>query len=1036
MTLQQLLRLYILQKNHHQDPENEGHKKAFMEEHAKLLAEARVVREYGMAPSLFKGQPDIPFVLLKPKAADPKTPRPLIVHTHGGPHVYMDKDQPHAEIAYFLSQGYVVVCPNYRGSTGYPKIGTDPSGWELWQDLSKNKHHKLGPDDVFTVAKCAQQMPFVDPKKVFLRGASFGSFINAHLLAGVKKGIYENIFRGAHFTGGLKYPVASAMPDDIPLLITHSTADNTSPFADARIFMEKLLLKELAFEVRDVKQTSIQVFIATRGDHHLIDPRLELGDENSQSFRELTNHLEHSTGFIEALSTGKLYQPEDCYDQYKMVMDHRVFERDISEDVLQRIHAYRSIHPDNKPSEDTGSSQTAPNSLIDLNLSASKSTSKEAPSVISMTPIGSSTVSEISALGTSSSSVSENNSETSSESIYENSDEVSSDFSSDDESEIPETSSLSLSVIPAVKTKLFYGPTLALIKLQLGEQFTGDIQKDLRVYLTSHFAPVNWSNLKERLVHAGRDMVNDEQFFDQMVDVIRKEEAFLKDHTDHMVTYHTAEYSALHVYCFIQLWINMLLGKSITKLTVIEEMRLYDFMKTTFDHIDILLHKMHGREKPEGVFNNIPGFADRVIAGNPSPFSNAHSTAACSGKWFFDAKARQPVPAKKIIAEFFKILGIYSEARVERYLQLFEQEAANLEESPQALLQQMFEPYEGSEQSAYMCQVWGEEFAANDMELHSPEVISDLIENPELFEQRLRQNKTAFTNFRNCPGFGDTDKGFNYANTLQIRKMLRKGRRTVINSYFRNESAHHECVERLRPLIEEDFADYLAVGLPLPEFILAGAEAVKKSAYSKSDLAFFTPNTKVNLEAFYKQQEQLYNGLVQNPSKEIYGGIVELDAANKTQLQMQLRSANSGKPTAHKVYAYSLCTYLKGYTYYDLLKEAANEMLLNGANPNVDNYAFTLRMVNLFSTPASVEQVEITLDNYRRLATLLRTQVGQYNFKPLKHSFIRDSVACSDEESWTRDLESAVDCVLRHANVAKDLSKGDDIEPSRVMSLY
>ena len=118
-------------------------------------------------------------------------------------------------------------------------------------EKSRNKHHIYGPQDVFSVTKFAQQMPFVDPQKILLRGGSFGSFINSYLLVGVRKGIYENIFRGAHFSGGVKYPAPSTMPDDIPLLITHSEADDIAPYADARIFMEKMLLKELAFEVRD-----------------------------------------------------------------------------------------------------------------------------------------------------------------------------------------------------------------------------------------------------------------------------------------------------------------------------------------------------------------------------------------------------------------------------------------------------------------------------------------------------------------------------------------------------------------------------------------------------------------------------------------------------------------------------------------------------------------------------------------------------------------------------------------------------------------
>lgn len=974
MTLKQLIRLYILQKNHHQDALHPDHKRVFEEEHTKLLADIEVVKEDVMAPPLFKSQPKIPFVLFKPKVADPKNPRPLIIHTHGGPGVYMDKDKPHAEIAYFLSQGYVVACPNYRGSTGYPLVGDDEPGWGAWKERSKDKHHIYGPEDVFTVTKYVQQMPFVDRTKIFLRGGSFGSFINAHLLVGVKKGKYENIFRGAHLSGGVKYPIAATMPDDIPLLITHSVADDIAPFADARIFMEKTLLKQLSYELADTSVNSVQIFVAQKGNHHLIDPRLELDDVSSTSYLEMVRYLEYTTGFIETLSAGKPFQVVDSYEQFKEVMSDRDDDEDVSIEVLKRVYAYKHMHHDKK------ATKTEPLTLV-------------GPPVPGVSL--SSAVSAISPL----------------------------------------------TLAPAPSSKRYYGPTLALLKLQLGEEFTGDIRADLVNYLQKHFAPVDWSKDRKRLINAGKMILDNAAFFDQMVLAVNREEAFLKLNPDHMVMYHTAENNCLQLYSFINLWQAILRGKPTTQLDTIEEMRLFDFMKTTFDDIEVFLHKMRRREKPDGVFNNIPGFAERAAACNPTLISNAHSTASCSLWWYFNAKDNERGPIAVVVGEMLKVLGIHSPERVARYLQLFERAKQSLQDSPQALFQQIFVPYSIAKKSAYMCQIWGEEFSRNDMALASPSIVRELTHAPEIFEHRLRLNKKAFTNFGDCEGFGDSDKGFNYANTLQIRYLPRKDTAIVTNSYFRSVEGHQNFVSELSELINEDYADYLAFGSEVPDFVLVGAGTAKKLAYSQITSTFFPPKAKINYEAFYKQQEQLHKGLVQNPCKETYGGIISLDVATKTKLQVKLRESTDGKESPHRLYPYSLCRYLKGYTYYDLLKEAATAVILKShigtrLEPySKDSFDFVMEMIDLFSIPSSVES-EMSGDRYQSFYKVMQFELVKHDFNPEQHSFIQPASGVYYESALlSQELRTAVACVLTHARLAKEKGYGHDIS-DRTLALY
>ena len=965
MLIKQLVNLYILQKDHHQEPLNKEKKRIFEEEYNRLLDDSSISKNQHLAPPLFKGQPNIPFVLFLPKTANAENPAPLIIHTHGGPAVHVNLNLFHAEIAYFLSQGYVVACPNYRGSKGghclpenEEQYKEELSAWNNWEIKSEGKHHIYGPEDVYTVTKYMAQMDYVDSNKIFLRGCSYGSFINAHLLAGVQKGKFESIFKGAHLSGGVKYPVASVMPDDIPLLITHSVNDEIAPFADARIFMEKMLLKQLSLELSGSCPDNIQIFVAPHGNHHLINPALKSGDEDSVSAQELAAYLGHTTQFIEALNKGEKYHVTDTYDQFKEVMEN-IKE---NSEVLRRVYAYRWMHNDNR-------------------------------------------------------------------------------FLKSDSSKEEHSQQFMETPLPPLESREYHGPTMALLKLQLGDEYTGEIKTDLVNYLKTHFNPVDWKNPQIHITDAGKRILDNVEFVDQMVLAITKEEAFLKEHPNHMVLYHTAENYCLQLYTFINLWQAMLAGKEVTTLQVIEEMRLYDFMKNSFDDIEVFLIKMRRLASAQTTFNYAPGFSERAIACNPTLISNSHSTASSSLWWHFNVEENKRAPVAQVIGDMLKVLGIYSLERMNRYLQLFERERQSLVDMPQSLFQQIFIPYDQAEKAAYTCQIWGEEFAKNDMKLKSPAIIRELIEDPVLFENDLRRNKGAITNFTNSDGFGDIDHGFNYADVLQLRYLPRTNSEIVTNSYFRSVEAHENLVFELIKLIREDFGDYLAYGAKLPDFILKDADKTKQLAYNQSGLRFFPPNNNANYKALYLQQLELYKGLIQNPCKESYGEIISLDEATKLKLQEKLKK-NAGEGTARCVFPYSLCLYLKGYTYYDLLKEAASAMLLTEtSDPRIalaceENFSLVMEMIDSFSIPSSTMSVPMCGEMYNRLYGLMQYGVNKYQYNPDKHDFIQPQKGtCYEDYLFGLELSNAVTCVLKHARLAKEKNYGHDIS-SRILSLY
>jgi dipeptidyl aminopeptidase/acylaminoacyl peptidase len=93
---------------------------------------------------------------------------PAIVYIHGGPAI-QSVDSFNRFIQYIVNQGYLVIAPNYRGSTGYGKQFTDANmgdagGREL--------------NDVLDAGEWIKKSGFVDPKKLIVMGGSYGGYLS------------------------------------------------------------------------------------------------------------------------------------------------------------------------------------------------------------------------------------------------------------------------------------------------------------------------------------------------------------------------------------------------------------------------------------------------------------------------------------------------------------------------------------------------------------------------------------------------------------------------------------------------------------------------------------------------------------------------------------------------------------------------------------------------------------------------------------------------------------------------------------------
>ena len=176
-----------------------------------------------------RDQRSIPVLVTQP-VGKPAGPSPAVVLVHGGPHVRGAHWGWESNAQFLASRGYVVIEPEFRGSTGY---GFDhfKAGWKQWGLAMQ--------DDLADAVQWAVQKGWVDSQRVCIAGASYGGY--AALMGLIKDhGIYQC---GVNWVG----------VTDIQLMYDITWSDESD---DAKRYGMPVLVGDPVKDAQQLKETS------------------------------------------------------------------------------------------------------------------------------------------------------------------------------------------------------------------------------------------------------------------------------------------------------------------------------------------------------------------------------------------------------------------------------------------------------------------------------------------------------------------------------------------------------------------------------------------------------------------------------------------------------------------------------------------------------------------------------------------------------------------------------------------------------------
>jgi len=211
---------------------------------------------------------------------------PAIVYVHGGPSS-QHLNGFNRSVQYLVNNGYVVIAPNYRGSTGYGK------------DFEERNRFDMGGGDLCDVVEAARfigSTGYVDRQRIAIMGGSYGGYMTMMGLtkrpevwaAGVAIVPFVNWFTElAHEDPSLREWDLATMGDPVTNRLLY---EDRSPIYSIDQIRAPLLVLAGGNDPRCPKEESDQVVRAIRARGGVVEYKFY--EEEGHSFSRLENSID------------------------------------------------------------------------------------------------------------------------------------------------------------------------------------------------------------------------------------------------------------------------------------------------------------------------------------------------------------------------------------------------------------------------------------------------------------------------------------------------------------------------------------------------------------------------------------------------------------------------------------------------------------------------------------------------------------------------------------------------------------------------
>ena len=226
------------------------------------------------------------YILFPPEYQEGKR-TPMVILPHGGPHTRDSATFDH--FAQFIStRGYIVIQPNFRGSSGYGQ-SFEEAGYKQWGELMQ--------DDLTDAVNYMVKKGYADPAKICIVGASYGGY--AALMGAAKTpDLYQcsvSINGVTHLKNQIEFDIDSANANEekiekrIYKTIGHpkedsEMLDNNSPALQAKAIRIPILI--IAGEddnIVPIEQS--EMMVEALEDHNKRHKFIELNNTGHNFFR-------------------------------------------------------------------------------------------------------------------------------------------------------------------------------------------------------------------------------------------------------------------------------------------------------------------------------------------------------------------------------------------------------------------------------------------------------------------------------------------------------------------------------------------------------------------------------------------------------------------------------------------------------------------------------------------------------------------------------------------------------------------------------